>query len=977
MKQSYSYNLLQALAVLVIMLTSQSLASQRTVSGVVTDTEGVTLIGANVTVQGTSTGTVTDIDGTYSLQVPDEAEYLVYSYTGYETVELAITGTAMDVTLAEGQLLDEVVVIGYGEVKREDATGSVAMITNESFNKGAIANPQQLLAGKVAGVAITTDGSPGGGADIRIRGESSLGASNNPLFIIDGIPIEGGETSGARNPLNLLNPADIESMTVLKDASATAIYGSRASGGVIIITTKKGKSGQFKLGYNASVATGSILNRIDNLSADEFRDAARTYIDTSNSTLEFLRDDISTDWQDQVFQRSFVTDHNVTMSGGILGLPIRASLGYSDFDGLVLTDEFKRYSGSLNLSPSYLDNTLQLRLGVKASRVDNQFGDKGAIGSAAGFDPTKPVRSGDTAFGGYFTWLDADGNVKGLAPANPVALLQQKDDRSTVDRYITNASVDYRMPFLPALRANLNLGYDYTKAEGSVLIDTTAAFAYNPITGGGTNNTYSEEKKNSLLEFYLNYKKELFGNDFDIMAGYSWQKFEFDKINDDSDFRGIEVDSTRIDRGELFILSLFGRVNYQLGDRVLLTGTLRQDQTSRFSPSERTGIFPSGAVAVKLRETEGDIFNSLKLRLSAGVTGQQDIGGYYLWQGLYEGSDNATRYIIGNDTITTVRPNGYDRDIRWEQTTTYNAGLDFSLIRGRLGGTIDVYRRNTTDLLVSDVPAVVGSNLTNIITTNLGNMTSQGVEIGLNMTPMLKENSRWDVSLNAAFNRNEVTKLSNDSTSFGIAVGGISGGVGNNIQIHSVGFQPYAFFVFEQVYDEAGNMIPGEFVDRDGDGAITDNDKYRIEATRPRATLGLTSNLAVGNVDFSFAARANLGTKVYNNIQSAFGNTTRLAQNGVLNNIHPVGVEQEIELEAQATFSDHFVQNASFLRVDHITVGYTFDKLVGDFLRIYTTVQNPLLISSYPGLDPEVFSGIDNNIYPRARTFVFGLGVQF
>ena len=975
----YTLRNLKMWSILVLLMSSiSSTFAQRTITGVVSDESGTTLIGANVLVKGTSLGTITDIDGSYELNVEDDATILVFSYTGYTTVELEIKENVVNATLAEGELLDEIVLIGYGEVKREDATGLVSTVSSDDFNKGAIASPQQLLAGKVAGVTITNDGSPGGGGDIRIRGESSLGASNNPLIILDGVPLESNNVSGSRNSLNMINPADIESMTVLKDASATAIYGSRASGGVILITSKKGKSGQLKVGYSAAVSSGSIANKVNVLDGDAFRDAVRSTVDTSNSAYQLLTDG-NTDWQDEIYQNSFGMEHNLNASGGIGGVPVRGSVGYSTFDGLLKTDNFSRYTGNLNVSPSFLDNRLQVKVGVKASSIANRFADKGAIGSALSFDPTKPVKADNPRFDDYFYWKGEDGNRVGLSTSNPVAQLEQKEDKSTVNRYITNASIDYRFGFLPALRANLNLGYDYQKGEGTTFIDSTAAFSYDRLTGGGTDNEYSEVKKNALLDFYLNYKKELFGNDFDIMAGYSWQRFfdENQEIRSNAANIPENTDTIALDPRELYIISLFSRVNYNIGNKILLTGTIRQDNTSRFSPEQRTGYFPSAAVAVKLRETNGDLLNQLKLRLSWGITGQQDIGGYYLWQGLYEDGDLRTRYQFGDQFVTTTRPNGYDANIKWESTTTYNAGIDFSLIRNRLGGTIDVYQRDTKDLLVDNVATVVGSNLTNVIATNLGTMTSKGVELSLNITPILTDNAAWDISLNTSYNKNEVTKLSNDATSFGTEVGGIAGGVGTNIQVHSVGFEPYSFYVYEQVYDEAGNIIPGEFADLNGDGSITEEDRYRIQATRPDFTFGLSSNYRYKNFDFSLAARSSVGNKVYNNLQTEIGNTDRIPNAGYLQNVHEIAITQGIEKQADVQKSDYFVQDASFLRVDHITLGYTFPKLLGEYFRVYGTVQNPILLTAYEGIDPEVFSGIDNNVYPRSRTFVFGLSVQF
>ncbi len=976
---------MNASRILIIFLISVAVPlatlGQRTVRGVITDeSSGETLISATISVPGTSIGTISDFDGKYELEVATDVEILQFSYTGYETVTLAIPASnILNASLAYGQVLEEVVVIGYGVVKREDVTGAIQSINSEEFNKGAIAGPQQLLAGKVAGVSITTDGNPGGGSTIRIRGESSLSASNDPLIVVDGVPLDNGGISGGRNNLNVINPNDIESMTVLKDASATAIYGNRASAGVIIITTKKGKLGTgFNVGYSTNLSIGTIYNKVDVLSADEFRTLVREEFEEGSDQRALLNDDISTDWQDEIYQNSFGHDHNLTVSGGIGFIPIRASLGYSDFNGLLKTDNFKRVSGNINLSPGFIDNTLQVNVGLKAARTSNHFADNGAIGNAVGFSPTSPIRVDSEDFGGYFAWRENNGSLVGLAPRNPVALLEQRTDESTVNRYILNASADYRFWFLPELRANLNLAYDYSSSDGFISVDTTAAFSYNALTGGGVDNTYSQTKQNSLLEFYLNYKKEILGNDFDIMAGYSWQHFKPTNKFRNSDILGNESSiSEGEDKSELYMISVFGRVNYNFNNLIFFTGTLRQDHTSRFSPDTRSGLFPAAALSFKAIDNDNDYLNSLKLRLGWGRTGQQDIGGFYLYQGLYQKSFDNARYQFGNQYYTTYRPNGYDDGIRWETTATYNLGIDYSIVKDRLSGTIDLYRRDTEDLLNYEVQTTVGSNLTNIVPTNIGSMETKGVELTFNTTPVMKENLTWDLSMNLAYNKNKITKLNNDEGSVGEAVGSISGGVGNTIQVHTIDYEPFSFYVFEQSYDTEGNLIPGEFVDRNQDGVVDDKDKYRIQASRPKFVFGITSGFQYKDFDFSFAGRANFGNKVYNNVQTDIGWLDRLDNLDVLNNVHSIVLENGIRQQSQASFSDVFIQDASFFRLDHITMGYNFHELIGKGLRLSFTIQNPLIITSYEGLDPEVFGGIDNNRYPRPRTFIFGLNVNF
>ena len=964
----------------ILFLIPISLISQKTVTGIVTDKNTKEpLIGVYVVVKDTLVGSITDFDGSYKITVPKGYNTLKFTFVGYQPIEKEINSNSIiNIEMSEGQLLDEVVVIGYGTVKRKDVTGSLKSVSAKDFNKGAVTAPQQLLAGKIPGVSITTDGSPGGGSAIRIRGESSLSATNDPLIVVDGIPLDNTGINGGRNNLNFINPADIETMTVLKDASATAIYGNRASAGVILITTKKGKlSDGLKVGYGAKFSVGKITKEVDVLKADEFRTLVNSRFEEGAKQREWMGD-ASTDWQKEIYQNAYGQDHNLSISGGFGSIPFRASMGYTNNNGVLKTDKFNRLSGSINLTPGFINNTLQLKLGLKVSKSKNHFADKGAIGSAVGFDPTQSIHSDNEKFGGYFAWLDESGSIIGLSPANPLALLDQKEDNSNLTRYALNASIDYRFPFLTALRANLNLGLDNSNSNGTVFIDTTAAFAYNEDTGGGVNNNYNQTLKNKLLEFYLNYKEKLFGNDFDIMMGYSWQHFYQNSEYHRSDIRKTEGNiSNGSDAAELYMLSLFGRVNYDINDFAFLTATLRRDYTSRFAPKNRAGLFPALGIAFKIIDNKNKYFNNLKLRLGWGVTGQQDIGGYYLHQGLYQKSTNTARYQFGDEYITTFRPNGYDSKIKWETTKTYNVGLDISIIQNRLSGSIEAYKKDTKDLLNYEVQVPVGSNLTNIVATNIGSMTTKGLEFSINSTPVNTQNFSWDFSFNTSFNRNEITKLNSDDSSLGEHVGGISGGVGNTIQIHTVGYEPKSFFVYKQKYDSAGKLIPGEFVDRNGDGQVNELDKYRRETSSPRIVLGITNNLTYKKFSLSFAGRAHLGNEVYNNVETDIGFLKRIDNLGVLNNIHRAAIDNNIEEQDQVTYSDAYVQDASFFKLDHITLGYNFGKLIGKSFRIYTTVQNAFVITKYKGIDPEVFGGIDNNLYPRPRTFVFGLNVDF
>ena len=963
-------------------LLSYSAYGQRTITGIVTDAAtGESLIGANVLVKGQTLGTITDFDGFYSVDVPEGSTALIFSYTGYDPKEVAIgTENEVNVSLSFGEILDEVVVIGYGTVKREDATGSIQSVSTEKFNRGSITGPQELLAGKVAGVSITTGGDPGGGSKIRIRGESSLNANNDPLIVIDGVPLESGGISGARNPLNIINPNDIETFTVLKDASASAIYGNRAAGGVILITTKKGKIGAgLKVGYNGFVSFSNPYNRVDVLDADEYRAAIASNFDEGHPAHELIGD-ANTNWQDEIYETAFGQDHNVNFSGSLNELPFRVSLGYSDKDGILKTDNFKRLTGGINLNPGFLDNTLQLNVHLKAMQTKNNFADRGAIGNALSFDPTQEIYDEGNAFGGYTTWVQGNGTPHLIAPTNPIALLDLREDNSTVNRYIANVSADYRLPFLEDMRANLSLAYDYAKGEGTVVVPNFASFAFDDINGGGVNNTYSQEKENTLLEFYLNYKKSMGESDIDVMGGYSWQHFDIANEFNNTDAAGTPSETTTgSDPAEYYLVSLYGRVNYSLQDKYLLTVTLRRDGTSRFSPENRWGLFPAAALAVKVVDNDQQYFNNIKLRAGWGVTGQQEIGDFYAYLARYQlGFENA-QYQFGNEFVRTLRPNGYDANIRWEETTTINLGVDFSIIDGRLGGSLDIYQRKTEDLL-NRIPVPAGTNLTNFITTNVGNMENQGVELSLNLTPISTEDMTWDFSFNTSYNKNEITKLTvvDDPDYEGIRTGGIAGGVGSTIQIHSVGHAPATFFAYEQMYDENGTLLEGEFVDQNNDGIINDEDRVRGENPAADYSFGFTSNFRYKNFDFSFAGRALTGNYIYNNVQTDMGYLERLYNSvGTIWNVHQSAVDLNVSNQGNLTLSDHFISSASFLRVDHITIGYDLKELTNKNIRVYSTIQNPILVTGYDGLDPETGNGIDNNIYPRPRTLVFGVSAQF
>ncbi len=1011
------------IAAIVLCGVTTAFAQGGAVTGVVTDAaDGSFLPGATVVVKGTTQGTVTDIDGNYSISVTAN-QVIEFSYVGYATQEFTVNpGTTLNVALqSSAQSLDGVVIIGYGVAKKRDATGSVTAIDAESFNKGAITNPASLIAGKVAGVQITSNGgAPGTSSTIRIRGGSSLNASNDPLFVIDGVPISNDVAGGTRSPLNSINPNDIESFTVLKDASATAIYGSRASNGVIIITTKRGKVGRaLKLNYEGKLSYYEIPKTIDVLSSEEFIktitekqpghvDMLGVWLDPSGKEIPYaqLPDDrtgytqkyYDTDWQKEIYRNTTGMDHNLSATGAWENVPYRFSMGYTDQNGIIKTSNFQRTSLAAAINPSLLDDHLKINLNINASLIKNQFNNGGAINAALQMDPTKPVY-GDNAYGGYWTWLqpnsEADLNNYPVTQAttNPVAQLNLRDDRSKADRVYGNVQFDYRMPFFPDLRANLNLGYDYSKNRGSVYVPAYASWSFDKAQGGGEQNYYANENKNSLVDFYFNYVKDVASlmSSFDVTAGYSFQHFYNRSYSNNSNVPTLIDPETGLptgqswvishneDAGEYYLESFFGRLNYVLNNKYLITASVRQDGTTRFAAENRNGLFPAVALGWKINE-EGFLRNSkvlsqLKLRLGWGLTGQQDIGGYYDYMGLYTYGNNTAMYPFGNNYYITLRPEGYNANLKWEETTTWNAGLDYAFLNDRIYGTVDYYVRKTTNLL-SWVPVPAGSNLSNYINRNIGEMENSGVEFAINGKIISKPEMYWELGVNATFNHNEITNLYDGAS---IETGGIAGGVGNNIQVQAVGQPRNAFLVYEQVYDEAGKPIEGMYVDRNGDGQITTDDKYYYKDPNADMYFGISSNFSYKDWSFSFAGRANFGNYMYNNVDSENGWYNRMFRNEgpYLSNV--VSSVTETDFNTAQYYSDYYVQDASFFRMDNISLSYTINDLLKNRLdiRLSATVNNAFIITRYKGIDPEVSGGIDNSVYPRSRVWVFGVNLMF
>ncbi len=977
---------------LLLLFIGQTAFAQQTVTGTVIDAEtNDVLIGASVSLKGDATrGTITDPNGKFQLRAA-VGETLVISYVGYMTQEFVLTAQN-NITIAlepSVETLEGVVVIGYGKQKKEDATGSVTAISSDEFNKGAITAPQQLLSGKTSGVQVTDGGgAPGEGATIRIRGGSSMSASNDPLIVVDGVPLDNDGISGMRNPLNTINPNDIETFTILKDASAAAIYGSRASNGVIIITTKKGVAGPMKLSYTGNASLHTISKQMDVLSADQFRTVVQEqYADNPNAL--GLLGDANTNWQKEVLQPAISHDHNLSATGTYKNLPYRASFGYSDVNGTLLTSGMDRFTGSLNLSPTYLNNHLKVNVGAKGMAVNNRFANRGAIGAAVTMDPTQSVLDEGNDYGGYFTWLQPNGNPITIATQNPVAQLMLRNDVSDVKRFIGNAQFDYRFRALPDLRANLNLATDMSESKGTVSVPNYAVMNWfmenEDPTMGGVDAIYNQSKRNELLDFYLNYVKDLTGinSKLDVMAGYSWQHFyragNYVETNEKRTMTRNNTDYAT----ESYLVSFFGRVNYSLADKYLLTATLRNDGSSRFAPENRWGLFPSAAFAWKIKEEsflkDVDAVSDLKLRLGYGVTGQQNItSGDYPYLARYTFSEPTAMYMFGNAFIQTLRPEGYDANLKWEETTTMNVGLDFAFANDRINGSIDYYQRETKDL-INTIPVPAGTNLTNQILTNVGNMTNEGIEFNITGRPVSTEDMFWELGFNATYNVNTITKLTatDDEDYLGVFTGGISGGVGNTIQIHSVGYPMNSFFVYEQVYDSNGKPIEGLYVDRNNDGVITDEDKYRYNDPNANLFMGVSTRFNYKNFDLSLSGRANVGNFVYNNNasnQGVYGGTYNSV--GYLNNVSSNALYTGFN--NWRYFSDYYIEDASFFRLDNISMGYQFENLANAVdLHLSLTVQNALVVTNYSGLDPEVFGGIDNNVYPRPRVFLLGVKLDF
>jgi TonB-dependent starch-binding outer membrane protein SusC len=991
------------LMVLMLALVQITFAQGRVVTGKVLNTkDGAPIANASVVEKGTGRGTNTNADGSFTLNVANDSAILVVSSVGFGRVEVAVGHrNEFDVRLVEELgSLNEVVVVGYGTSRKRDLTGAVASVNSKDFVKGAIQTPEQLIAGKVAGVQISSNsGAPGAGSRIRIRGGASLNASNDPLIVIDGVPVDNGGIAGSVNPLNMINPNDIENFTILKDPSAAAIYGSRASNGVILITTKKGTKGKVKFNLGAQLFVQTPSNNVDVLTGDQIREvitASGVQGDLAKLGAE------NTNWQDQIYKTAMGQDFNLSASGALMEgkLPFRLSGGYLNQDGILDEGNFRRQTLALNVSPRLFKNNLKVDLNIKASGTQTKYTDEGAIGSAIAFDPTQPVTVNSPRFGGYFTYINngADGAPPAdLSPANPVALLAMREDNSDVMRSIGNLQLDYTLPFVKGLRANLNLGYDYSQGSGTVVVTDSAASTYrrwdisnNPFKVnhyGGINNEYWSLRRNLLMDFYVNYVKDFKNSRLDVMGGTGYQDFynysrNYADYRYDKSVRAGTEPQFPSGYSEYTLISYYGRANYTIANKYVITANLRTDGTSKFSPDNRWGVFPSFAFAWRLSDEDflkgSNVISNLKIRTGWGITGQQDGIDYYGYIPRYTLGNNAAQYQLGDQFVSVYRPAAYDPDLKWETTRSINLAVDFGFYDNRITGSIDVFNRKTEDLL-SVVPIALGTNFSNQLLTNVGNIQSNGAEFTLNGTPVRNENTTWEVGFNLTYINPKITKLLlNEDPSFkGNLVGGIAGGTGNSIQIHSVDYRPYTYYVRKQVYDKAGKPIEGLYEDLNRDGIINDNDLYRYQSPDPKVFMGLNSNVAWKKWNAGFVARIFVDNYNYNNIESNLGVERQI--------VNPLGWVGNASANYLTTgfknnqyFSDYYIQNASFFRMDNINIGYDAGEVIKNTrMRLYANVQNAFVITNYTGLDPEVNGGIDNQIYPRPRTFVLGLNLDF
>ena len=987
------------------------------VSSTVQDQYGP-VIGATVMEQGTSNGTSTGIDGSFSLTVSSPDSPVEISCIGYVSQTFQASQLPQTVTLKEdSEYLDEVVVIGYGTVKKDDMTGSISAIKAEDLNRGAVVNTQDMLKGKIAGVLVTPgDGGPGSGSRIRIRGSASLNASNDPLIVIDGVPLAQGAGGAMSNPLDLLNPNDIESFSVLKDASAAAIYGSRASNGVILITTKKGVGSAPKVSYNGSASIQHISGKVPVMSASELMDFYGNVYPAGTPTgdrIAQLDGGYQTDWQDLVFRTAFATEHSLSVYGDLKGqrMPYRASIGYLGQEGTMRGSRYDRGTADLSLTPNFLDKHLTFDINLKGVYSYQDYSDGSVVGKAAFFNPTqdpywrKPDGSIDySTTNGYWNY----GNGRGeeftpniLVGPSPLSQLYDGISDAHSTRFIGRIAVDYKVHGFEALRFNVSTGLDLTVTDSynGVRPGSFQAYADTGNLRIGQHTKGYNLSRSQLLEAYANYNETWGVHNLDLLAGYSWQNnywanrniTYYNVTNEIKLEPGETADSRYLwYRNENYMVSFYGRVNYSIDSRYVFTFTARGDGSSKFAKAHRWGFFPSGAFAWNIAQEpfmkQFKNLSALKLRLSVGMTGQQDGIGDYVHLARYNMSNDPYRmYNMGTEGfMNMLTPQAYDPTIKWETTTTYNVGLDYGFFKDRLTGSIDAYIRDTKDLLNS-VQIPMGSNFGNRLMTNVGSIRNMGLELAVSGIPVQTGDWSVQVGANATFQRTEFTKLNvTEDDNYYIETGTISKGTGGYLSRQMVGYAPYTYYTYKQKYDAEGHPIQNEFVDLDGDGVITEGDRYMTgKSPAPTFYFGVNLKVAYRNWDFGLNGHGAAGNWIFNDFASANSTASLDLNSGSLPNqallVKRTGFTAPNS--AQQWYSDYFLEHAYFFRLDDMTLGYTF-RGIGRWetdVRIGAGVQNLFLLTRYTGIDPEVISenGIDNAIWPRPRTYSIRLNVNF
>lgn len=972
--------------------------AQNTLSGTVVDkATGQPIPGVNVNVQGALSGVSTDFDGKFKLPNVKQGDKVLFTFMGYIAQTVVYNGqTGFSVSLTEdtNQLKEVVVQVGYGTVKKKDATGSVSQISAKDFNKGQNVTAESLINGRISGVNVTGGGQPGAKADIRIRGGSSLNASNEPLIVIDGLPMSNAVPNGATSILSTIDPNDIESFTVLKDASAAAIYGSRAANGVIVITTKKGSKGGVKVNFSSQVGVNTIANTVDVLSADQFRAVVN---EKGTAAQKALLGTANTDWQDEIFHTALTTNNNISASGALFGkLPVRLSVGNTNNPGILKNTSFERTTTSLSLNPVLFDNHLRIDISGNLSFGKNRFQNQAAvIGNAIGFDPTQPVYQAGSRYGGYFEWLEANGNLPLLPGRNPVAMLNQTNNRSTSTRKWGNVRLDYKLHFFEDLRAVVELGIDKFDSSGFIDISTESATGFQPegfSTGNWVNKggytQYTDSRQNKNLNAYFNYTKDLGKFKVDVTTGYNYQMFQREGFTtNDVRIPGTEPD-VQTDP-DINLQSYFGRVNLGYDSRYLLTLNYRRDGTSRFSEKNRWGNFAGAAFAWNISNEsflkDNNTISNLKLRLGYGETGQQDINASYDYLRRVTLGTVNSQYIFGNTIYRVARTEGYNPDIKWEELAEANIGLDYGLFNNKITGSINYFNKKSNGLLAF-IAYPDGANMRNQGFSNVGSVKTDGVEFSIESDIIKNDNLSWNLAFNTTYIKQEISDLGFAVPGFqGYTTGAITGGTGNQIQINSVGFAPNTFYVYEQLYDANKRPIQGAYADRNGDGQINTEDRYRFHKAAPDYTFGFVSTLNYKNFDFTMNWRASLGNYIFDNVSSDKGYLQAgLRRESDLANItidyYNTGFDEETNSNGtQRNYSDYFVKDASFIKLDNLTVGYTLEKKLfkAATLRFSAGVQNVLTLTKYDGLDPEQFNGIDGNVYPRARTYLFGVNANF